>query len=88
MTALQQAPRRTPRDGGRDPRAAAPTGPEPPAAGEPGRPEHQVARLGHAAGPAALVLAAVGASLAVAGNLTHQPVTAGPGRTRPAYYWR
>ena len=40
-------------------------------------------------GAAALVLAAVGASLAVAGNLTHQPVTAGPqaGLTGvPAYY--
>ena len=37
---------------------------------------------------AALVLAAVGASLAVAGNLTHQPVTAGPqaGPGVPAYY--
>ncbi|HLM90141.1 MAG TPA: hypothetical protein VK284_14180 [Streptosporangiaceae bacterium] len=40
-------------------------------------------------GAAALVLAAVGASLAVAGNLTHQPVAtrpqAGPGGV-PAYY--
>lgn len=38
---------------------------------------------------AALVLAAVGASLAVAGNLTHQPVTAGPQAgpgSVPAYY--
>ena len=38
---------------------------------------------------AALVLAAVGASLAVAANLTHQPVTAGPQAGRdavPAYY--
>ena len=38
---------------------------------------------------AALVLAAVGASLAVAGNLTHQPVTAGPQAGLngvPAYY--
>jgi hypothetical protein len=38
---------------------------------------------------AALVLAAVGASLAVAGNLTHQPVTAGPQagvNGVPAYY--
>ena len=39
------------------------------------------ARWGAWAAPlaaAALVLAAVGASLAVTGNLTHQPVTAGP----------
>jgi hypothetical protein len=38
---------------------------------------------------AALVLAAVGASLAVAGNLTHLPVTAGPQADLtgvPAYY--
>ena len=42
-----RAPRRTPRDGGRDPCAGAPTGPEPPAAGAP---ERQVGRDGGAAG--------------------------------------
>ena len=50
------------------------------------------ARWGAWAAPlaaAALVLAAVGASLAVTGNLTHQPVTAGPQAGLngvPAYY--